>query len=262
LKTGLSTWCFLEEDVYTAVKTVGGAGFKEVELWGEVPHAYHEWVDASRLGDCLSSYDLEVTLHAPFTDLNPASPFQPVNDAVTRTLRDFVSFGARIGAVRITVHPGSVHNKALVARSVESSVGTLRAVVKEADGRLEINIENQARSQSPYHFPLGSNYESVDVLLSEVEGSHLTLDTGHAMVAGIDPIQHFDRFRDEITEIHLSDNKGVHDDHLIPGPGTSWLPDLLGRVANSDVFVCLELNPHTLSKDEILSAARAIETHR
>ncbi len=258
MRLGLSTWSFLNSDVYQAVRTIGEAGLEFIELWGEAPHAYHDWVDRKRLRDTLSTYTAAVTMHAPFTDLNPATPFQPVKAAVARTLKDFVRFGDFLGASRITIHPGSVHNETLVPTSVENAVSTLRELVRESGGRLTVNIENQVRSRSPYHFPLGSNLESIDVLLAEVEGTRLTLDTGHAHVTGLDPVKLYERFKDVVTEVHLSDNDGSHDDHLAPGGGTAnlkWIPE---RVIRSDVDVCLELNPHKLSQDDVMKAAAVL----
>jgi len=219
-------------------------------------------VDRRRLRDTLSTYKTTITMHAPFTDLNPATPFEPVKAAVGKTLKDFVRFGAFLDTSRITIHPGSVHNEALVPESIENAVSTLRELVRESDGRLEINIENQVRSQSPYHLPLGSNFESVDLLLAEVEGTRLTLDTGHTHVNGIEPLELYNRFKEDVTEIHLSDNRGAHDDHLVPGQGTARLNGLLEKVAHSDVFICLELNPHRFTGAEVLEAASSLKATR
>lgn len=249
----------LNSDVYTAVRTIADAGYEFIELWGEVPHAYHDRVDRRKLRDILSTYKIMTTMHAPFTDLNPATPFQPVKAAVEKTLVDFARFSRYLDARRITVHPGSVHSEALVPESVESAVTTLRKLVREADGGLEINIENQVRSQSPFHFPLGSNVESLDLLLSQASKARLTLDSGHAHVNGIDPLQLYRRFQDDVTEVHLSDNNGSLDDHLPPGLGTINLKGLLEAVDNSDVFVCLELNPHRLTGAEVMEAASALK---
>jgi sugar phosphate isomerase/epimerase len=244
--------------VYSAVKAIGDARFDFIELWGEVPHAYHEWVDRNRLKDLLSTYDASVTMHSPFTDLNPAFPFQPVKAAVTRTLSDFVKFGDYLNASRITIHPGSVNSEELIPRSVENAVSTLRELVRVSDGRLELNVENQVKSRSPYHFPLGSNIESVDVMLAEVEGVHLTLDTGHANVNDVDPLVLYERFEDAVTEVHLSDNNGSSDEHLAPGRGTARLTGVVERLMESDMAVCLELNPHLLKPKEVLLEARQL----
>ncbi|MDV3293255.1 MAG: sugar phosphate isomerase/epimerase [Nitrososphaerales archaeon] len=255
MKFGLNTWSLLNSDIYSAVKTIGDAKLGFIELWGEVPHAYHDWVDKKRLRDALSVYEPTVTMHAPFTDLNPATPFEPVKSAVSKTLKDFVKFGNYLGAKRVTIHPGSVNSEALVPKSIENVVSTLHELLKQSDGALEINIENQVKSQSPYHFPLGSNFESIDVLLAEAEGVRLTLDTGHAHVNTIDPLELYQRFQREITEIHLSDNKGERDDHLAPGQGSARINGLLDEVGSSSIFLCLELNPHRFTSAEVMKAA-------
>lgn len=260
MKVGLSTWSLLSMDLVSAVQTIGDAGFDYIELWGEAPHAHPGWTDKKALKDALSTYNLLVTLHAPFTDLNPASPFQPVKGAVEKTLESFVSFGDYLGATIITIHPGSVHNEALVPTSAESSVGTLRKMVKVSGGRLTINVENQTKSKSKYHFPLASTGESLELILAEVERLGFTLDTGHAHVNGQSPLSLAQRAGPKLTEVHLSDNGGASDDHLIPGEGTADLNSLLHEISGKDILVCLELDPHRYTSDAVLHAASEIKS--
>jgi sugar phosphate isomerase/epimerase len=258
MKIGLSTWCLLGLDVVSAVRAVGDAGFEYVELWGEVPHAYPDWVDRGRIKDALSSYDMVLTMHAPFTDLNPSNPFQPMKGAVEHTLENFVKFSEHLGARIVTVHPGSVHNEGLVPMSAQNSVDILRKMTRTADGRLKINAENMTKSRSKYHFPLASTVESLDLILSEVEGLQLTLDTGHAHANGQNLASLTDRFGSKLTEIHLNDNMGASDDHLIPGQGTADTKGVIEKVASRDVLICLELDPHRYSPDDIMRASAVI----
>jgi sugar phosphate isomerase/epimerase len=255
LRPGISTWSLLKLDLETAVRTIGDAGIQYIELWGDVPHAYHDWVDRKRLRDTLSTYSFTVTMHAPYADLNPATAFDPVKSAVERTLKDFVKFAVGLGAVRITFHPGTVHSSALVSQSMEHTVGLFQQLVRVADGTLVINVENQVRGRSPYDFRLASDSESIGTLLWNTEGTRYTLDTGHAHASGIDPLTLYRRFRDEVTEVHLSDNGGTTDDHLIPGQGTAKLHELLEWVSGTDIFVCLELNPFKYPQEDVLRVA-------
>jgi len=259
LKLGLSTWSLLRSDIITAVKTLGDAGYKYIELWGEVPHAYPDWTDKKRLKDTLSNYDFVVTMHAPSVDLNPASPFQPIKSAVARTLKDFVRFAEYLGATRITLHPGSVHSEVLVPRSVRDTITLMRELVKEGNS-LAINIENQVKNHSGFHFPLGSTVESLDILLSEVDGTRLTLDAGHAHVNAEDPLALLKRFGETATEIHLSDNGGLRDEHLIPGEGTAKLERFIQQAAGTDAFICLELNPFRYSQEEVMRYAATLKS--
>jgi len=255
LKLGVSTWSLLGLDVASAVRAIGDAGFDYIELWGEVPHAYPDWVDRTRLKDALSSYKMTLTMHAPFTDLNPAMPFQPVKDAVEKTLVRFVSFGASLGSRIITVHPGSVHNEAMVPQSAQNAVSTLKKMTKAADGRLGINVENQTISRSKYHLPLASTAESLELILAEEERLNFTLDTGHAHANGQDPLVLGQRAGSRLTEVHLHDNGGQSDEHLVPGEGTTNLGPLMKTLASSDIFVCLELDPHRYSPEEVIRAS-------
>lgn len=259
MRIGVSTWSLLNTDLDSAVKAIGDAGFDYIELWGEVPHAYHDWADRRQLEDTLSSYDMTVTLHAPFTDLNMASPFQPVRAAVARALDDFVRFGVQLGARLITAHPGSVHNPALVAKSAENSIQILQSMVKASGGRLTICVENQARSSSKYVFPLASTVESLELMLAEVDGSRFTLDTGHAHVSGLDPLALAEREGPKLAEVHLSDNQGSSDDHLIPGEGNANLGRLIDKLTQTDVLLCLELDPHRYTQDQVLAAASKVK---
>ena len=260
MKIGLSTWSLLSLDAISAIRAIGDAEFDFIELWGEVPHAYPEWVDRRKLRDALSPYKMTLTMHAPFTDLNPATPFQPVKGAVERTLEDFVKLGDYLGASIITVHPGSVHNEALIPRSAESSVATLRKLVAAAGGRLSINVENQAKSRSKYHFPLASTSESLNLILAEVEGLRFTLDTGHANVNGQNPLALAESAGPKLTEVHLSDNGGASDDHLIPGEGSLEFKGLMERLAGTRVLVCLELDPHRYTPDRVLKASASFRS--
>jgi sugar phosphate isomerase/epimerase len=260
LKTGLSTWSLLNLDVVSAVRAVGDAGFGYVELWGDAPHAFPNWVDRGSLKDALSSYKMVVTMHAPFAYLNPATPFQPVKAAVEKTLEDFVRFSDYLGARVITVHPGRVHNGALVSGSAENAISTIRGMMKAADGRLAISVENQSKSTSKYDYPLATTPESLEVLLGAVEGLRFTLDTGHANVSGQDPFQMARWAGSRLIEVHLSDNSGTSDDHLVPGDGTADLKRLMENLSKTDVLLCLEFNPHRYSPQEVLRASVPFKT--
>ncbi len=260
MKTGVSTWSLLGLDVTEAVAEVGDAGFDFIEVWGEVPHGYPGWADGHRLKDALSSYDMKVTLHAPFTDLNPATPFQPVKGAVEKTLEDFVKFGVALEASIVTVHPGSVHSEAMVPRSAASAEEVLRKMVRAAGGRLAVNVENQTKSRSKYHFPLASTTESLQLILADIDGLGFTLDTGHAHVNGQDPLALAERAGPKLSEVHLSDNSGGSDDHLIPGEGTAPLKQLVEKMRGTDVLMCLELDPHRYSPEQVMRASASFKS--
>lgn len=256
MKLGISTWCLLNLDLASAVRAIGDSGSEYIELWGEVPHAFPGWADSESLKQALSSYDMALTLHAPFTDLNLGWPFEPVKAAIARTVTEFVRFGESLGAKVVTVHPGSAHSEALLPRARDSAASALREMVRVSGGTLTVSVENQAGSRSEYYHPLTDTPDGLDVIAAEVEGLRLTLDTGHAHVSGQDPLAFAKRMGDRLVEVHLSDNHGEVDEHLIPGKGTASLEPLLGYVKGTDAYLCLELDPHRYSREEVFGALR------
>ena len=121
-------------------------------------------------------------------------------------------------------------------------------------------MENQMRGRSGYQFPLGSSVEAMEVLLGQVEGARFTLDTGHAYADGLDPMELARRFGRELVEVHLHDNGGRHDEHLIPGEGSARLKPLIEFLAQKDVVVCLELDPFRYSEAQVLGAVSGVRS--
>ena len=87
-------------------------------------------------------------------------------------------------------------------------------------------------------------------------GLGVCIDTGHAWRSfhreGIWPVDFFRKFSDIIYEVHLNDNEGTEDLHLIPGDGTiDW--DILSpeiRKLSDNTIICLELK----NKDDPIAA--------
>ena len=258
MKVGLSTWSMLGLDVYSAVKTIGDTGLDYIELWGEIPHAYPDWVDKVKLRDSLSPYNMALTVHAPFTDLNLATPFEPMRNAVEKALLESLKLSDFLGAKVVTYHPGSVHHQKMIARAIDDSASLVRSLMRQNTGSMKINVENQTRSHSKYHYPIGTTEESVKALL-EKTGAGFTLDTGHAHASGLSPLRLMDIAGARLSEIHLSDNSGEADEHLVPGAGSAELDELLGRVSSSDVFVCIEIDPYTYAPPAVAESAIAIK---
>jgi sugar phosphate isomerase/epimerase len=91
--------------------------------------------------------------------------------------------------------------------------------------------------------------------MAEVEGLHFTLDTGHAHVNGLRPLEVAERLGSKFAEVHLSDNSGTEDTHQIPGEGNAPLGELLDRLSIGEFPVCLELDPYRYTEEQVMTAA-------
>ncbi len=79
---------------------------------------------------------------------------------------------------------------------------------------------------------------------------HLTLDTTHLGTRGLDPLAVYERLKERIVHIHLSDFK--QEEHLLPGEGDLPLRQLLEKLAYDGYggAVTVELSPKSLQAKE------------
>lgn len=68
--------------------------------------------------------------------------------------------------------------------------------------------------------------------LNDLYGPHFAacLDTGHAAVSGNDPCRMIRELGHRVRVLHLQDNKGVMDDHMMPGMGVVNWPEFLSAM--------------------------------
>jgi sugar phosphate isomerase/epimerase len=101
---------------------------------------------------------------------------------------------------------------------------------------------------------MASNLAEWSQLLNDI-GCGATLDTSHAAAGGIALTDVFDTLGSSVRAIHLSDNDGVSDLHLLPGDGndiTAELPAILSGIGYDGV-VTYEISPLRYSLSEILT---------
>lgn len=89
---------------------------------------------------------------------------------------------------------------------------------------------------------------------------HLTLDTTHFGTWGLNPIKAYERLRDRIVHVHLSNFDGQRE-HLSPPDGRLPLASLLNCLAHRDYAgaVSVESAPDALEADDEGKCRRALE---
>ncbi|MBI2648050.1 MAG: TIM barrel protein [Thaumarchaeota archaeon] len=186
MKVGLSTWSLLKLELIRSIGLACESGLQCIELWGEPPHAYPGRTNVAAVRDALSQYDVEVSVHGPFHDLNPGSVYRPLSESVSRTLKEFVRFAEKIDATTITFHSGHAFTEELVDESIRGAVHVLRGLVKEAGGSVRINVENEILNDSGFAFYLGSKSRWLDLILSRVPGTEdgLVMSTSTTTMVG------------------------------------------------------------------------------
>lgn len=215
MKIGFSTLALFMKSYGEWLDTAYKDGFNLIEILCEGPY----W-PRNNLGlgfnefEIFQSYDVDVFLHAPTIDLNPASLNPGIRRETLLQLKETTDFAIKIGAEAITTHPGLIHR--LEDRVREMGMSFAIETLKEAadyahDHDIIFSVENMPQK---YAFFCNSAQEH-EFFVNECD-CHATVDLGHANTTK-DP-KLFLKL-DSIYYYHLSDNNGDKDQHLVLGEG-------------------------------------------
>jgi sugar phosphate isomerase/epimerase len=216
MKIGFSTLALFMNSLEHFLETATTDGFQLMELLCEGPY----WPRNMLLMDkkkfeVFNSYDIEVFLHAPSIDLNPASLNPGIREETLKQLNETADFAVEIGAKAITTHPGMIHRFEDRIRDLGMmySIETLQKANDYSQGRgIKFSIENM-----PDRYAYFCNKAEEHEFFVKECGSYATVDTGHANTS--DSPESFFKMK-KIGYYHLNDNDGEKDQHLALGEGT------------------------------------------
>ncbi|MEE9257547.1 MAG: sugar phosphate isomerase/epimerase family protein [bacterium] len=215
------------------LQAVAGAGYRQVELWPMKPHfAYDDPAATSRLRGWLGELSLEpVSFHAPFyahlgearagkwlslADSNAERRLEAINQTQTALIA-MADLGARIGVL----HP-SAPGEAGAADTADGFRQSIERLIPTAEHLgVTLAIENIPA-------PLGGAGE-IEALVDRINHPcvRVCIDAGHALLTeGEGAGEAFGRLAPLAAAVHLHDNDGESDAHLIPGEGKAPFSDL------------------------------------
>lgn len=216
MKIGFSALALFDSSFDQMITKACADGFDAVELLCEGPYLPRQALKNIWQFEILLEYDIELTIHSPTVDLNPASLNAGIREETAKQLRETVDLAATIGASTITTHPGYVKriNDTLTQRSLESAFSSLETwAMYSKDAGIEPAIENMPRNQKYF-----CTNVSEHKLFVEMCSTSATIDVGHAHTN--DLVQEFLQADLPIAYFHVSDNDGLRDQHLTVGAGT------------------------------------------
>ena len=218
---GLSMLFCLGEPFPSLLRRLYEVDVRRVEILDEGLHALSS-KRVRALKRVTQSRGLELTLHAPFADINIASPNPSLRRVILRRLEKSILYARQLGCRLWVFHPGLKTGASYFYPGLDwqlnlGSIRTLLEVARRHD--VEIAIENVPE---PYPF-LMKSVDDFSRFYNELgEDIRFVLDIGHANLNH--QIQEFiTQFSDKIVYMHVSDNDGTHDSHLGIGHGTiNW----------------------------------------
>lgn len=180
--------------------------------------------------EVLGSYDLSLSIHAPVSDVNIGSVFEPTRKASIEILESRFRIASDFSA-SLVIHPGHVSwesDRPLAQRQLTRSIRDLIPLQEEYDVRFYIeNLLN-------WHSSLVKTPKDLHL----IRGASLALDIGHAHTCGC--LSEFLTMPCEYYHIH--DNDGINDQHLSLGKGTIEMRELVTSLKRDNARMILEMN--------------------
>jgi len=235
---GLSMLYSLGEPFNKMIERLPKLEIAYVEIVDDGLHA----LDSQRvtiLKSIRDSYDLKYSVHAPFADINIASPSNQMLDAMLKRLEESMINAQALDAYMWVFHPGSRSGISSFYPGMDwlQNQKTVKTLLRMAENcGLKIAIENVPE---PYPF-LMKSVDDFSRFFDEIgEDIGIVLDVGHSNINGQTEL-FLETFTDKILHMHLSDNNGEADQHLGIGYGTvNWkrITDMIKETSYKGVAV-------------------------
>ncbi len=219
---GLSTGCFYRHSIFNVLEAVRASGFQLIEVCSFPQHLdYHHEDEVSRAGEMMRSLGLRpFSFHAPFADhIDITALDEEVREAAVAELVTACRAAALIGAENVVLHPGPEQEgrppqDEFVQRMHNAAASLNRVAAHCCESGVQLLLENMLP-----HLLFGRTSD-IMYLLGEISTCSVgtCLDTGHAHLSGdLGNVIH--KLSGHLKMIHINDNHGDWDAHLIPGDG-------------------------------------------
>ncbi len=216
MKVGLTALALFNKPFEAALDVAKTDDFDAIELLCEGPYLSRLALQNLSQFESAASYDLDITLHAPTVDLNPASVNVGIREETARQLRETVDLATALEASAITTHPGYVKriNERITERALTSALETLEGWAERCRAvGVAPCIENMPNN--PRYFC--TSVSEHELFVNQCASS-ATVDVGHAHTNGT--VIDFIHADFPVSYYHISDNHGLRDEHLAVGDGT------------------------------------------
>jgi sugar phosphate isomerase/epimerase len=223
MKLGISSPAFSNDDFVKTLEFVA----EHFTLWEVVADLKHSLSDIrDKITALAPSYDIEFAIHAPFNDLNLAAFNPEIRKISLRIIKECMTAASELGLRNLSFHPGhycpaGIYDEEKVHRLSKEGVLELAEFGKDLD--LDLSLENMP-------IPNWTLCTTKDEIQGYIEGTDLKIcfDIGHANINN--QIFEFMSVKEKFGNIHIHDNNGKKDEHLVLGQGTvpfdKFLPDL------------------------------------
>ena len=175
------------------------------------------------------SYDIEFTIHAPFNDLNIASLNPKLRQIALNYLKETITLSAELGINLVTLHPGHQSPSGVYALNQVLSAN-IKSIHELDQFASELNIKLALENMPIKHWTFGNTAEEILEMINDTQLG-ICFDVGHAYIQN--EVEQFLKHLDLIYNVHLHDNSGRRDEHLVLGEGNIDFPNILDKLNNN-----------------------------
>lgn len=180
-------------------------------------------LSVSQMRDALAQGQMPCdSLHGIFgEEFDPSCPDESVRRTAMETYKAEGELAMALGGSIVVVHCSTIRRDGVPATERALRVRQLRKSIVDLGRWGQSAGVTYAFENLPSYHVIGADVAELAGMLSELAApaTGLCFDTGHANMVG-DPLAAMAQAGDSLIYVHLSDNTGGADDHLMPTCGT------------------------------------------
>jgi protein FrlC len=224
LKTSLLTSLYKNYALEDAIQQIAVAGFDAVEIWGGRPHAYPDDMrkhDIQHIRSLMDDQGLEIAAVFPAQYHYPCclcSPAVKVRIESVHYLMDSIELAVRLGAPVVIICPShTLHNQHPDSAWELLADSLIRLCEFSSHYNILLAIEPSDKHATDM---INTNIQAMD-MIDQIGCDNLgvSFNTGHSLLVGEDAATVIENLGDRLFHVHINDNDGKQDQHLIPGQG-------------------------------------------
>ncbi len=194
------------------------------DSWEIIAEGMHNMPDIQEdIRKAKDSYDNKFAVHAPFSDLNIASLNPQIRENSVAQIIESIRICNDLGIELVTIHPG--YKSPLGAYFLDKIKETnKKSLIEISRAGEEYGIVLALENIPKMWISLCSDAQEMKEL---IDGTNLKVcfDVGHAHISGT--VDGFLDLKENFVNLHLHDNNGDKDKHLVLGEGNINLKEIL-----------------------------------
>ena len=224
------------------------------DLWEIISEADHYLPEIKgQVKELMETTGIEVTLHAPFSDINIAAFDTAARKHSVDVLLEHFRIASDLDLRTVTFHPGVIGpiqywDKDRVGRMTRRSLEEISAQAKEFS--TSIALENMPGM----YFATVQTTDEIEAMLEGLD-IDMCFDIGHANTT--DQLPGMTRLLPRMTNIHIHDNVGEKDKHMELGTGNIDFADVIPRLSGYKGNYVIEVK--SLDMDSALRSRAFLE---